>query len=171
MHAGMVGLAAVAISVASCTSATEPLASVSAAVIPETVTRKVESSSGRVDVSLSFSITNPTIGSIYYSTCSAGLERQNGTRWELVASTVCSTYASANPLDRTREIPAGSTTEAGAYMSGYGEAGMTTMIPAGTYRVRFSVLYRNPVAWRGAVGNQYKSTELTTREFALPASN
>ena len=67
MRAGMVQLAAVILAVTSCSSATEPLANVSAVVIPETVTRIVESSSGRVDVSLSFSINNPTTGMIYYS--------------------------------------------------------------------------------------------------------
>jgi hypothetical protein len=173
MRAGLVRLAAVALSVASCTSATEPLANVSAAVIPETVVRNVESSSGRVDVSLSFSITNPTTGSIYYSHCSPSLERKVDDRnWELVASKICFTIGPANLLlDGTLMIPAGESREVGAFMSGDYKNGVPSTVPAGTYRVRFAVLYRNPVAWRGAVGTQYKSTVLTTREFAISASN
>jgi len=122
-------------------------------------------------VSLSFSITNPTTGSIYYSRCGPSLERKVDDRsWELVASTICPPIAPANPLDLTLMIPAREAREVGAFMSGY-EAGLPSNVPPGTYRVRFSVLYRNPVAWRGAVGTQYKSTVLTTRAFAIPASN
>ena len=168
----MIRLAAVVLTVASCTSATAPLADVSAVVIPETVVRSVEGSSGLVEVSLRFSITNPTTGSIYYARCGPSLERKIDDRsWELVASTVCPPIAPANPLDLTLMIPARESREVGAFMSGDYEAGLPSTVPAGTYRVRFSVLYRNPVAWRGAVGTQYKSSVFTTREFAISASN
>lgn len=122
-------------------------------------------------MSLRFAITNPTSGPVYYSSCSAGLERQNGARWELVASTICDAYAPADPLERTREIPAGESGEVGAFMSGYGENGLTTTAPEGTYRVSFSVLSELPALWRGTTGIRYKGTLLTTSEFALSAFN
>jgi len=166
MRAALARFAAVALSVASCTSATEPLANVSAAVIPGTVTRNVESSSGRVDVSLSFSINNSTTAAIYYANCSSSLERQVDDRsWEAVASTTCLTMAPANLLDQTQLVPAGESREVGAFMSGDYHA--PSAVPAGTYRVRFLVLYRNPVVWRGATGTQYKSDLLTTGEFTI----
>ena len=169
MRAGLVRLSVVIWAVASCTSATEPLASVSAAVIPGTVTRIVESSSGRVDVSLRFAITNPTTAPIYYGRCGPSLERQvDDGSWELVASTICPPIAPANPLDLTLEIPAGESREVGAFMSGDYENGVPVSVPEGTYRVRFSVLARNPVVWRGDTGNQYKSRVVATRVFELP---
>ena len=165
----MVRLSAVVLSVASCSSATEPLANVTALVIPGSVTRIIESSSGRVDVSLRFSISNPTTASIYFGRCGPSLERQvDGDSWELVASTICPPIAPANPLDLTLEIPAGESREVSAFMSGHNEDGLPSAVPEGTYRVRFSVLYRNQVVWRGDTGNQYKSSELATSEFELP---
>jgi hypothetical protein len=159
-------------SVAACTSATDPVANVSAVVIPETVVRNVESSSGLVEVSLRFSITNPTTGPIYYSRCGPSLERQmDDLRWELVASTICPPFAPANPLDGTLTIPAGESGEVGAFMAGYGANGLPSTVPAGTYRVRFSILSRVPVVARGATGTQYKSYVFTTSEFTLSAPN
>ena len=158
-----------ALSVASCTSATEPLANVTAVVIPGTVTRIVESSSGRVDVSLRFSVSNPTTASIYFDRCGPSLERQvDDDSWRLVASTICPAVAPTNPLELTLEIPAGESREVSAFMSGHYENGLPSAVPEGTYRVRFSVLYRNPVVWRGDMGNQYKSIVAATREFELP---
>ena len=157
------------LAVASCSGATEPLANVSAAIIPGTVLRIVESSSGRVDVSLRFSITNPTTASIYYGRCGPSLERQvDDDSWDIVASTICPPVAATNPLDLTLEIPAGQSREVEAFMSGDYENGLPATVPEGTYRVRFSVLYRNPVVFRGDMGYHYKATELATREFELP---
>lgn len=171
MRAEMTWLAAVVLSVASCTSATEPLANVSAVVIPETVTRIVESSSGRVDVSLRFSISNPTTGSIYYARCGPSLERQIDDRsWERVASTICPPIAPANSLDGTLMIPAGESREVGAFMSGYGADGLPSTIPEGTYRVRFSILAPLGAVFRGKTGIQYRSQILTTNEFDLTAN-
>jgi hypothetical protein len=167
MRARLVRLSALLFAVASCTNATEPLANVSAAVIPGTVTRIVESSSGRVDVSLRFSISNPTTSSIYVG-CGPSLERQVDGSWELVASTICAAIAPANPLDLTLEVPAGESREVNASMSGHYENGVPVSVPEGTYRVRFLVLARNPVVWRGDTGNQYKSRVVATSEFELP---
>ena len=169
MRAATVRIAAVALSVASCTSATEPLEGVRALVIPGTVSRIVESSSGRVDVSLRFSVSNPTTASIYFGRCGPSLEQQvAGDSWKIVASTICPAIAPANPLELTLEIPAGESREVSAFMSGLYENGSPLTVAEGTYRVRFSVLYRNPVVWRGDTGNQYKSVLAATSEFELP---
>lgn len=169
MRAGMVQLTAIVVSVASCSSATEPVANVTALVIPGSVTRIIENSSGRVDVSLRFSVSNPTTASIYYGRCGPSLERQVDDRnWEIVASTICPAIAPANPLDLTLEIPAGASSEVSAFMSGHYQNGVPSAVPEGTYRVRFSVLYRNPVVWRGDTGNQFKSIEAATSTFELP---
>lgn len=170
MHAGMIRSALAAIAVVSCTSATEPLSSVSAVVLPETVVRTVESTSGRVDVSLKFLIDNPTPGPVYYSLCSASLERQAAElRWEGVASTTCLTYLSADPLDRTVMVPAGGSREVGAFLSGYGANGLPSAVPAGTYRVRFAILSRQPVIWQTMKNVQYRSWLLTTSSFVMAA--
>jgi len=174
MRAGIFRLAAAALSVVSCKSATEPLSNVSAVVLPETVARNLESSSGRVDVSLRFSISNPTSGPIYYAHCSASLERHSGgLQWEMVASTICLAYAPANPLDGTLMIPAGESREAGAFMSGrYGEGGLPSTVPEGTYRVHFSILSPLPDVWRGVTGIELTSRSFFTDEFTLgPAPN
>jgi hypothetical protein len=169
MRAGIVQLTAVVLSVASCSSATEPVANVTALVIPGTVNRIVESSSGRVDVSLRFSVSNPTTASIYFGRCGPSLERQvDNDSWRIVASTICPAIAPANPLELTLEIPAGESREVSAFMSGLYENGLPLTVPQGTYRVVFSVLYRNPVVWRGDMGNQYKSLLAATSEFELP---
>ena len=169
MRAGMVQLTAVVMSVASCSSATEPIANVTALVIPGTVNRIVESSSGRVDVSLRFSVSNPTTASIYFGRCGPSLEWQvDNDSWKIVASTICPAIAPANPLELTLEIPAGESREISAFMSGLYENGLPLTVPEGTYRVVFSVLYRNPVVWRGDTGNQFKSIEAATSEFELP---
>jgi hypothetical protein len=156
-----------AASILACSGATDPLSSVSAAVIPETVSRTVEPMSGRVDVSLRFSISNPTTDEIYYAQCSALLERKKGSEWESMASTICLAYASTNPLDRTQMIPPGGSGEVGAFLSGYGENGPTLSLPAGTYRVRFSVLSPVYAVWRGAMGSKYRSERLSTNEFDI----
>ena len=171
MRAGIIPAFAAGVAVLSCSSPTDPLSDISAVVVPETIAQNVESTSGRVDVSLRFRITNPTSGPVYYSACSAGLERQNGTRWEHVASTICLAYLSADPLERTREIPAGESGEVGAFMSGYGENGLTTRLPEGTYRVHFSVLSTLPVVWQGTTGIQYRGSSHTTSGFALTGAN
>ena len=132
-----------------------------------TVTRTIESS-GRVDVSLSFYITNSTTAAIYFSRCGPSLERQVDDRsWEVVASTICPPIAPANPLDLTLMIPAGESREVGAFMSGIYKNGSPSTVPEGAYRVSFAVLSRNPVVWRGDTGNQYKSSVLATSEFEL----
>lgn len=169
MRAGTVRLAAMALSIASCTSATEPVANVTALVIPGSVTRLIENSSGRVDVSLRFSVSNPTTASIYFGRCGPSLERQvDNDSWKTVASTICPAIAPANPLELTVEIPAGESREVSAFMSGLYENGLPLTVPEGTYRVLFSVLYRNPVVWRGDTGNQFKSIEAATSAFELP---
>ena len=172
MRAGIIPIVVAAVSVFSCSSPTDPLSDISAVVIPETVVRTVESSSGRVDVSLRFAIDNPTTDPIYYSHCGPSLERRkDDLSWELVASTICPPYAPADPLDGTLTIPAGQSREAGAFMSGYGADGLPSNMPAGTYRVRFAILSRTQAFWRGTTGIQYRGMELTTREFALSATN
>ena len=168
MRAGIIPVVVAAVSVLSCSSPTDPLSDVSAVVIPETVVRNVESTSGRVDVSLSFTISNPTARPLYYSHCSASLERQVGDgRWEYVASTMCLAYASPDPLDRTSTILAGQSREVGAFMSGYGADGQLSTVPTGTYRVRFQVLSSTPVVWQGLKTVQYKSRSLITNDFIL----
>ena len=73
-----------------------------------------------------------------------------------------------NTLDLTLEIPAGESREVGAFMSGDYRNGSPVSVPEGTYRVRFAVLARNLVLWRGDTGNQYTSRVVAKHDFELP---
>lgn len=167
MRAGIV-VAAAACSVLSCSNATEPLASVSATLVGQTVSVGAD---GRLDATFHVAITNPTTRPIYYGGCAVALERQGADQsWESVWSPVCAAIAPASLIDGLTMIPAGASTDATVriLVNGTG-GGWPSEGLEGSYRIRLAVLGPEPVIWHTMKNVQYKSRLLATNTFILAA--